>query len=140
MNTIAPKVDVILGAAAYGGDFPVFGNAVAQTINETGRPLSVIPRNSTGGAANIGLLDAGKLDIAPVAADPAYEAIAGSGRGKSDLKNVSAIYSSPGMFAVLDEFDKLGDHSFWSAAICARDQCDGLILSPCDWGYRVFVD
>jgi TRAP-type uncharacterized transport system substrate-binding protein len=103
MNTTAPKVDVILGAAAYGGGFRLFGNAVAESINKTDRSLSVIPRNTAGSAENIGLLDAGKLDIALVAAEPAYEVFAGIGRGRSDLKIVSAIYSSPGMFAVLDD-------------------------------------
>ena len=62
----APKVDVILGGAAYGGGFPLFGNAVAETINETDRSLSVIPWNDAGSAENIGLLDVGKFDVALV--------------------------------------------------------------------------
>lgn len=119
MNTTAPKVDVILVAVAYGGGFPLFGNPVEETINETDGSLSVIPWSTAGSAENVGLLDAGKLDIALAAAESAYEAIAGIDRGKSDLKIANAIYSRSGMFAVLD------DSSTNSAAIHS-----GVQISP----------
>ncbi|MFM0013523.1 hypothetical protein [Paraburkholderia sediminicola] len=69
MNMTAPKVDVILGMAEYGGGSPLLENVGEETINEIGRLLSVIPTNDAGSAGNIGLLDAGNLDIALVAAE-----------------------------------------------------------------------
>src|ERR1019366_857947 len=49
---------------------------------------------------NIPLLEAGKLDIALVAGEPAYEAFMGIGRPRTNLKILTAMYSSPGMFVV----------------------------------------
>jgi TRAP transporter TAXI family solute receptor len=118
----SPKIEVILGTATPGGGFPLFGAAAANAINETDPSLSIIPRNTAGSAENIVSLEAGRLDIALVAGEPAYEAFAGVGRGKSTLKVVAAIYSSPGMFAVR------GD----SAARAVRD----LVGQPISWGTR----
>src|SRR5882724_4088541 len=122
MNAIAQKTEIILGTATPGGGFPLFGSAAAETINETDTSLSVMPRNTAGSAENIGLLEAGKLDIALVAGEPTYESLAGIGREKSDLKIVSAIYSSPGMFAVR------GDSSAQSL--------DDLVGKAIAWGTR----
>src|SRR5258706_15555238 len=60
--------------------------------------------------------------MALVAGEPAYEAFAGIGRPKSNLKIIAAIYSSPGMFAVRKD----------SAATSVRD----LIGKPIVWGTR----
>jgi hypothetical protein len=122
MNATAEKTEIILGTATPGGGFPLFGSAAAETINETDTSLSVMPRNTAGSAENIGLLEAGKLDIALVAGEPTYEALAGIGRERSDLKIVSAIYSSPGMFAVR------GDSSAQSL--------DDLVGKAIAWGTR----
>ena len=94
------KTEVILGTATPGGGFPLFGGAAADTINETDPSLLVTPRNTKGSGENIPLLEEGKLDIALVAGEPAYEAFAGIGRSPSNLKILTAIYSSPGMFVV----------------------------------------
>jgi hypothetical protein len=99
-NNNTQKTDVILGTATPGGGFPLFGGAAADTINETDASLNVMPRNTKGSAENIGLLEKGDLDIALVAGEPAYEAFAGIDRPKTPIKVISAIYSSPGMFAV----------------------------------------
>src|SRR5947209_16402361 len=92
----AQKTAVIMGTATPGGGFPLFGGAAADTINETEPTLAVDPRNTKGSAENIPLLEQGKLDIALVAGEPAYEAFAGIGRQPTNLKIVSAIYSNPG--------------------------------------------
>jgi TRAP-type uncharacterized transport system substrate-binding protein len=112
MNATAPKVDMILGMAEYGGGSPLLGNVAEETLNEIDRSLSVIPRNRTGSTENIGILDASKLDIAPAAAEPAYKILAGVDRGKSDLKIASAIQSGFGMIAVRDASTArlIGDH------------------------------
>src|SRR5205807_297308 len=84
--------------------------------------LAVETRNTKGSAENIPLLEAGSLDIALVAGEPAYEAFAGIGRVPTDLKIVSAIYSNPGMFVVR------GDN----LAKSVRD----LLGKPIAWGTR----
>jgi TRAP transporter TAXI family solute receptor len=96
----AQKTTVVLGTATPGGGFPLYGDAAAKTINETDPSLSVEPRNTKGSTENIPLLEAGKLDIALVAGEPAYEAFAGIGRPRINLKVIAAIYSNPGMFVV----------------------------------------
>src|SRR5262245_8250102 len=100
MDTVSAKTTVVLGTATPGGGFPLYGGAAAEAINETDPTLAVEPRNTKGSAENIPLLEQGKLDIALVAGEPAYEAFAGIGRVPTDLKILSAIYSTPGMFAV----------------------------------------
>jgi TRAP transporter TAXI family solute receptor len=118
----AQKTQVVLGTATPGGGFPLFGGAAAETINETDASLSVEPRNTKGSAENIPLLEEGKLDIALVAGEPAYEAFAGIGRQPTNLTILTAIYSNPGMFVVR------GD----SPARSLRD----LIGKPVAWGTR----
>jgi TRAP transporter TAXI family solute receptor len=91
---------VILGTATPGGGFPLYGGAFAETVNETDPALAVEPRNTKGSTENIPLLEAGQLDIALVTGEPAYEAFEGIGRPRSELKIISAMYSTAGMFVV----------------------------------------
>lgn len=113
---------IVLGTATPGGGFPLYGDAAADTVNETDSSLLVQTRNTAGSAENIRLLEADELDMALVAGEPAYEAFAGIGRPASNLKIIAAIYSSPGMFAVR------GD----SEARSVRD----LVGKPIAWGTR----
>jgi hypothetical protein len=46
------------------------------------------------------LIEAGVLDIALVTGEPLYEALNGIGRERANLKIITAMYSSPGMFVV----------------------------------------
>src|SRR4030081_794501 len=94
------KTTVSLGTATPGGGFPLYGNAFAEVMNEADQALSILPRNTKGSSENIPLLEAGQLDIALVAGEPAYEALMGIGRPRSNLKILTAMYSSPGMFVV----------------------------------------
>ena len=91
---------VTLGTATPGGGFPVYGDAFAQTINETDPTLLVEPRNTKGSTENIPLLEAGSLDIALVQGEAAFEAINGIGRAPADLRVLTAMYSTAGMFIV----------------------------------------
>jgi len=102
MATTTPrqKTEVSLATATPGGGFPLFGGAVAETINETDSTLHVVPRNTKGSAENIGLLERAEVDIGLVAGEPAYEAFAGIGCPPTTNKIITAIYSNPGMFAV----------------------------------------
>ena len=122
MSAAAAQTAVNMATATPGGGFPLFGDNAAATINETDKSLNVTTHNTKGSAENIVLLEQGKMDIALVAGEPAYEAFAGIGRAPTNLKIISAIYSNPGMFAVK------GD----SPAKQLRD----LVGKPIAWGTR----
>jgi TRAP transporter TAXI family solute receptor len=94
------KTDISLGTATPGGGFPLYGNAFAEAMNTADPSLAIAPRNTKGSNENIPLLEAGQLDIALVAGEPAYEAFMGIGRMATPLKILTAMYSSPGMFVV----------------------------------------
>jgi TRAP transporter TAXI family solute receptor len=94
------KTTISLGTATPGGGFPLYGNAFAEVINAADPTLLITPRNTKGSNENIPLLESGQLDIALVAGEPAYEAFAGIGRPRTNLKILTAIYSNPGMFVV----------------------------------------
>src|ERR1051325_7533241 len=119
---MADPTRVTLATATPGGGFPFFGDNAAAAINETDPTLDVVTQNTKGSTENIGLLDAGKVDIALVAGEPAYEAFQGIGQAKTTALVISAIYSNPGMFAV-------------KAASPARTLRD-LIGKPVAWGTR----
>ena len=98
-NAAEPTV-VSLGTATPGGGFPVYGDAFVAAIKAADPSLDVQPRNTKGSAENIPLLESGKLDIALVQGESAYEALSGIGRTPANLKILAAMYSSPGMFVV----------------------------------------
>ena len=91
---------IVLGTATPGGGFPLYGDKLAETINETDASLNVETRNTKGSTENIPQLEKGELDIALCTGEPFYEAIEGIGRPKADLKIITAMYSTAGMFIV----------------------------------------
>jgi TRAP transporter TAXI family solute receptor len=97
---VIPKTTITLGTATPGGGFPMYGNAFTEVMNEADPALPIEPRNTKGSNENIPLLEAGSLDIALVAGEPSYEAFMGIGRRRTNLKILTAMYSSPGMFVV----------------------------------------
>src|SRR3979411_2496377 len=97
---VIQKTIISLGTATPGGGFPLYGNAFAEVMNEADPAFSILPRNTKGSNENIPLLEAGRLDLALVAGEPSYEALMGIGRPRSNLKILTAMYSSPGMFVV----------------------------------------
>jgi TRAP transporter TAXI family solute receptor len=119
---MAEPTRVTLATATPGGGFPFFGDNAAAVINETDKSLHVVTQNTKGSTENIGLLNEGKVDIALVAGEPAYEAFQALGQPKTTALIIQAIYSNPGMFAVR------GD----SPAKSLRD----LIGKPIAWGTR----
>ncbi|HSF07038.1 MAG TPA: TAXI family TRAP transporter solute-binding subunit [Methylomirabilota bacterium] len=94
------KTTVTLGTATPGGGFPVYGKALADTINEADASLSVQTRNTKGSTENVPLLEAGQIDLGLVTGEVAHEALAGVGRPPADLCILSAMYSTAGMFVV----------------------------------------
>ncbi|GGC77169.1 TAXI family TRAP transporter solute-binding subunit [Undibacterium terreum] len=96
----ADNIHIVMGTATPGGGFPMFGDAVVRTVAVTDTQLTIEARNTKGSTENIPLLEAGKLDIALVQGEAAYEALQGIGRAPANLKIVAAMYSTPGMFVV----------------------------------------
>jgi hypothetical protein len=94
------KTVVSLGTATPGGGFPAYGQAFADTINEMEPTLEVRPQNTKGSTENVPLLEAGTLDLGLVQGEVALEAFNGIGRPKADLRILSAMYATPGMFVV----------------------------------------
>jgi TRAP transporter TAXI family solute receptor len=91
---------VVLGTATPGGGFPVYGDAVAATVNAIDPSLGLQTRNTKGSTENVPLLEAGQLDLGLVQGEVAYEALTGVGRPPADLRILAAMYSTPGMFVV----------------------------------------
>jgi TRAP transporter TAXI family solute receptor len=130
---------VTLGTATPGGGFPVYGQALVETIAETDSTLAVQPQNTKGSTENVPLLEAGRLDLALVQGEVAYEALAGIGRAPADLRILAAMYSTPGMFVARGDSeyrtiaDLTGRHVAFGArgsglVILARYVLDGLGL------------
>src|ERR1700722_18779265 len=94
------KTTITLGTATPGGGFPLYGNNFAEVMNAADATLLIEPRNTKGSNENIPLLEKGELDIGLVAGEPAYEAFMGIGRPRTNVKILTAMYSSPGMFVV----------------------------------------
>ncbi len=104
------KTTISLGTATTGGGFPLYGNAFAEVMAETDPTLSIQPRNTKGSSENIPMLEAGQLDLALVAGESFYQALEGIGRPRVNLKILTAIYSTAGMFAVRGD-SPYRDHS-----------------------------
>jgi TRAP transporter TAXI family solute receptor len=126
-GTAGPTV-VALGTATPGGGFPVYGAAFADTVNETDATLRVEPRNTKGSTENIPLLEAGKLDIALVQGEAAFEALNGIGRPPADLRVLTAMYATAGMFVVRGDspYRAIGDLRGKPVAFGARGS--GLVI------------
>ena len=88
---------VVLGTATPGGGFPVYGAAFAEMVNAQEPTLRIETRNTKGSTENVPLLEAGKLDIALVQGEVASVQLAKPGNA---LRVVTAMYGSPGLFAV----------------------------------------
>lgn len=95
-----PKSKVVLGTATPGGGFPVYGQAVAETIHEVDPSLEIVQQNTKGSTENVPRLEAGTLDMGLVQGEVAHEAWSGIGQPPSRLPIVAAMYSTPGMFVV----------------------------------------
>ena len=91
---------VVLGTATPGGGFPVYGDAVAATVNATDPALRVETRNTKGSTENVPMLEAGQLDIGLVQGEVAHEAFEGIGRPPTKLRIVAAMYGTAGLFVV----------------------------------------
>ncbi|MCJ2094688.1 TAXI family TRAP transporter solute-binding subunit [Methylobacterium sp. J-072] len=92
----AEPTRVVLATATPGGGFPAFGDAFAAAIRAADPELAIETCASGGSAENIGLLRAGRVDLALVQGEYAYPALAEPG----GLTVLAPMYPSPGLFAV----------------------------------------
>jgi hypothetical protein len=95
-----PTARLVLATATPGGSFPAFGQALAEAVRavDPGLELALMP--TKGSTENLVLLKAGRVDLALVQGEYAYDALKsepGSGAGLSVVAPVSA---SPGLFVV----------------------------------------
>ena len=122
------KDTVILGTATPGGGFPVYGDAFAETVNQTDPSLRVQPRNTKGSTENVPLLEAGQLDIALVQGEVVHEALSGIGRSPANLKIIVAMYSTPGMFVVRADSPYRGIRDLVGRPVAFGARGSGLVI------------
>src|SRR5262245_64979729 len=89
-----------LGTATPGGGFPVYGAAFIEAVRRIDPGLEIDAVNTKGSTENVPMLEAGTLDIALVQGEVVHEALSGVGRRPADLKVVTAMYPTAGMFVV----------------------------------------
>ena len=95
-----PELRLTLGTATPGGSFPAFGRALITAVREVDPGVIIEPRITKGSTENLTLLKAGKLDLALVQGEYAYEALSSGRANGSGLSVVAPIDASPGMFVV----------------------------------------
>src|SRR5215475_8293997 len=96
----AQPVKVRLGTATPGGGFPVYGEAFIAAIKAQDPSLEIEPINTKGSTENVPRLEAGTLDIALVQGEVVHEALTGIGRAPANLKVLTAMYPTAGLFVV----------------------------------------
>ena len=124
----AAPLALTLGTATPGGGFPLYGGAVVETVHAVDPDLTITPQNTKGSTENVPLLEAGKLDIALVQGEVAFEALAGIGRPPAPLTIIAAMYSTPGMFVLRADSPerRIGDLRGKKVAFGARGS--GLVI------------
>jgi uncharacterized protein len=132
-------VKVRLGTATPGGGFPVYGEAFVAAIKAQDPALEIEAINTKGSTENVPRLEAGTLDIALVQGEVVHESLSGVGRSPANLKVLTAMYPTAGLFVVRADSpyrsiaDLKGKPVAWGAAgsglvILGRYAMDGLGL------------
>jgi TRAP transporter TAXI family solute receptor len=96
----AQPVKVRLGTATPGGGFPVYGDAFIAAIKAQDPGLEIEAINTKGSTENVPMLEAGSLDIALVQGEVVHEVLSGIGRPPANLKVLTAMYPTAGLFVV----------------------------------------
>ena len=132
-------VKVRLGTATPGGGFPVYGEAFIAAIKSQDPALEIEAINTKGSTENVPRLEAGTLDLALVQGEVVHESLNGIGRPPANLKVLTAMYPTAGLFVVRADSpygsiaDLKGKAIAWGAAgsglvILGRYVMDGLGL------------
>lgn len=135
----AQPVKVRLGTATPGGGFPVYGAAFVEGVARIDPGLELEAINTKGSTENVPRLEAGTLDIALVQGEVVHETLSGIGRPAANLKIITAMYATAGMFVVRADqpyrsiSDLKGQPIAWGAqgsglVILGRYAMDGLGL------------
>jgi len=138
-QAMAQTVKVRLGTATQGGGFPVYGAPFVEAVRRFDAGLEIEAINTRGSTENVPLLEAGTLDIALVQGEVVHEALQGLGRTPADLRVLTAMYPTAGMFVVRSDSpyrtiaDLKGKPVAWGAGgsglvILGRYAMDGLGL------------
>src|SRR5437868_5101538 len=93
-------IKIRLGTATPGGGFPVYGAAFIAAIKAQDPTLEIEAINTKGSTENVPMLETGSLDIALVQGEVVHEALSGIGRSPADLKVLTAMYPTAGLFVV----------------------------------------
>jgi TRAP transporter TAXI family solute receptor len=136
---VPSPVKVRLGTATPGGGFPAYGDAFIAAIKAQDPALEIEAINTKGSTENVPRLAAGTLDIALVQGEVVHEALTGIGRPPANLKMLTAMYPTAGLFVVRGDspaksiVDLKGKPIAWGAAgsglvILGRYVMDGLGL------------
>jgi TRAP transporter TAXI family solute receptor len=136
---VPSPMKVRLGTATPGGGFPVYGDAFMAAIKTQDPAIEIEAINTKGSTENVPGLEAGTLDIALVQGEVVHEALTGVGRPPADLRILTAMYPTAGLFVVRADSpyraiaDLKGKPVAWGAAgsglvILGRYVMDGLGL------------
>jgi TRAP transporter TAXI family solute receptor len=96
----AQAVKIRLGTATPGGGFPVYGAAFIEGVRRSDPALEIEAINTKGSTENVPMLEAGTLDVALVQGEVVHEAMSGIGRPPANLKIITAMYPTAGMFVM----------------------------------------
>jgi TRAP transporter TAXI family solute receptor len=95
---VAQTASLLLGTTPDGGGFAPYSVALIETLKSIDRDLELRPVDTGGSTDNAARLLAGSIDIGLVSGEVFDES---EQRARGRLKIVSAMYFTPGMFAVL---------------------------------------
>jgi len=99
------------GTAVEGGNFLNYALALRDALHTVDPSLEIRSVSTKGTSENVPKLEAGELDIAMVSGEVTHELFEGIGRPPAKLRIVTAMFSTPGMFAVRADsrYHSIGD-------------------------------
>jgi TRAP transporter TAXI family solute receptor len=124
----AQPVKIRLGTATPGGGFPVYGAAFIDGVRRADPALEIEAINTKGSTENVPMLEAGTLDIALVQGEVVHEALSGIGRAPANLKVITAMYPTAGMFVVRADQPYRSIADLKGKAIAWGAQDSGLVI------------
>jgi len=95
---VAQTASLTLGTTPDGGGFAPYSVALIETLKSMDRGLELRPVDTHGSSDNVARLKAGSIDLGLVSGEVFDES---ESRSRGQLKIVSVMYYTPGMFAVL---------------------------------------
>jgi TRAP transporter TAXI family solute receptor len=124
----AQPMKIRLGTATPGGGFPVYGAAFIDVVRGADPTLEIEAINTKGSTENVPMLEAGTLDIALVQGEVVHEALSGIGRAPANLKVITAMYPTAGMFVVRADQPYRSIADLKGKAIAWGAQGSGLVI------------